>query len=157
MADSENSATNRSAHRRMIQRVKDTPKRDLDAEADAYAKEHPIKSFFRLSKDYDPETGFRTGSRQDRLAKQRKVADPDPSTERRKLQEFKTRLKEHHGQKTAAKRTTEEGQRRNERAKILAEKPKGMKKGGMVKKTKMRKKSIDGIARRGKTRARRPG
>ena len=32
----------------------------------------------------------------------------------------------------------------------------GMKKGGMVKKTRMRKKSIDGIARRGKTRATRP-
>jgi len=116
------------------------------------ADSSPIKSFFSgrgLYKDYDPETGYRTGSRKDRLAKarKRKVADPDPRTQRRRVQETMTRRAELVGQKTAKKRTTEEGQRRNKRAQRLAAKPKGMKKGGMV------KKPIDGIARRGKTRA----
>jgi len=126
--------------------------RDYDAEIAAYKKKHGvIKSFLSgrgLYQDYDPETGHRTGSRQDRNAKarKRKVADPDPRTKRQRVKETMTRLKELAGQKTAEKRTTEEGQRRNKRAQRLAAKPKGMKKGGMV------KKSIDGIARRGKTR-----
>jgi len=129
------------------EKIRNNP-RDFDAEMAAYAKEHPIKSFFRLDKDYDPETGYRTGSRKDRLAKarKRKVADPDPRTKRQRVKDTMTRLKELAGQKTAEKRTTEEGQRRSKRAQRLAAKPKGMKKGGMV------KKSIDGIARRGKTR-----
>ena len=97
-------------------------------------------------KDFDPETGYRNGSLKDRNAKARKKADPDPRTKRRRVQEAMTRRAELAGQKTAEKRTTEEGQRRNKRAQRLAAKPKGMKKGGMV------KKSIDGIARRGKTR-----
>ena len=132
------------------ERIRNNPHRDYDAERAAYAKEHGVlKSFFRgrgLYKDYDPETGYRTGSLKDRNAKARKKADPDPRTKRRRVQETMTRLKEFDGQKTAKKRTTEEGQRRNKRAQRLAAKPKGMKKGGMV------KKSIDGIARRGKTR-----
>ena len=128
------------------EKIRNNP-RDFDAEIAAYAKKHGvIKSLLSgrgLYRDYDPETGHRTGSRK---ARKRKVADPDPRTQRRRVQEAMTRRAELAGQKTAKKRTTEEGQRRNKRAQRLAAKPKGMKKGGMV------KKSIDGIARRGKTR-----
>jgi len=131
------------------EKIRNNP-RDFDAEIAAYAKKHGvIKSLLSgrgLYKDFDPETGYRTGSLKDRNAKARKKADPDPRTKRRRVQEAMTRRAELAGQKTAEKRTTEEGQRRNKRAQRLAAKPKGMKKGGMV------KKSIDGIARRGKTR-----
>jgi len=76
------------------EKIRNNP-RDFDAEIAAYAKKHGvIKSLLSgrgLYKDFDPETGYRTGSLKDRNAKARKKADPDPRTKRRRVQEAMTR------------------------------------------------------------------